>query len=117
MTDTCTITNRQTVEGDRLASTVCEFDSGTRLLSIRVRGGHLGFDAHFSAEEWGQFQAMIAEFGSPRQTVRLIPDDVERLMADFEREAQERYDRDEDGSDWQEAHRRVEALLRETANG
>ena len=38
---------------------------------------------------------------------------LERLRDDFEREALSRYRRDEDGSDWQEAWRRVSVMLRE----
>ena len=39
-----------------------------------------------------------------------------QLCSDFEAEALRLYQSDRDGSDWQEAHRRVAALLREVSS-
>ncbi len=70
MTDLPTITERETLDGERTSFTLTEFESTTvddndrrYLLNIASRGSAVSINLHFTAEEWGQFRAMIANFG------------------------------------------------------
>ncbi len=93
MTDLPTITDRQTLDGERTSFTLTEFESTTAddndrryLLNIASRGSTVGINLHFTAEEWGQFRAMIADFG-PMQRRPFDQAEFDAFRADPKRQA------------------------------
>ncbi len=78
-----TITHSQEIETSRgIRFAVNEFDTTRYLLSVRASGSLVQW--HFTAEDWGQFQAMVSEFGSPTDALDDIDEFADNPEGEFD---------------------------------